>query len=429
MRILSFPCILLGVMVTLPSCSSPPTQSQEVPSSLARELAPQVADSDLAELAAGNGRFAFALYRELAVGEGNLFYSPYSISTALAMTYAGAKNRTADQMAQVLQYTLPQEHLHPAFNKLALELASRAEAEGVKPGQAFQLSVANSLWGQIGFHFEQDFLDLLARNYAAGMRLADFQRDPEAARVQINDWVYRGTREKIKDIIPKGPPDLIDEMTRLVLADAVYFRAAWAQPFVPEATSPAAFRLSDGSTVEAPTMHKTAALRSMEGGGFRMVELPYVGGEVSMLILLPNAGNFAEIEFRLDTELVNAAVAGLQGGEIALALPKFQFDWAAANLPEALQSLGMTDAFSMEADFSGMDGKLDLFLSAVLHKAFVSVDEAGTEAAASTVAIIAPKALPMEIVDFTVDRPFIFLIRDNPTGTILFLGRVMNPTA
>jgi serpin B len=426
-RAFLFPCMLLIAMTFISSCSPRSSSSPLAQSEATRELSPQVTDPDLAELIGGNTQFAFALYRQISAGGGNLFYSPYSISSALAMAYAGARSRTAEQMAQTLRFTLPQERLHPAFNKLALELAGRSE--GVDPELAFQLSVAQSLWGQSGFHFEQDFLDLLARNYAAGMRLVDFKQDPEAARLAINDWVFRETKEKIQDIIPQGPPDLIDEMTRLVLVNAVYFQAAWSAPFDPQATGPAAFHLPDGSAVDVPTMNQTTGLRSMQGDGYRAVELPYAGNQLSMLILLPNEGKFGDVEARLDQRLVDAAVAGLQPGEVFLALPKFKFDWTAENLPEAFASQGMTDAFSMAADFSGMDGKLDLYISAILHKAFIAVDESGTEAAASTVVIVTEKALPAKPVEFRVDRPFFFLIRDNPTGTILFLGRVMNPIA
>jgi serpin B len=421
--------LIPGILVLLmasPSCSIAPSQNPSPSPEATHCASPQISGADLAELIGGNTQFAFALYRQLSAGGGNLFYSPYSISSALAMTYAGARSRTAEQMAAALDFTLPQERLHPAFHQLALELAGRSE--GVDPDLAFQLNVVQSLWGQSGFHFEQDFLDLLSRNYGAGMELVDFEKDPEAARRAINDWVFTRTKEKIKDIIPQVQPPLIDELTRLVLVNAVYFQAAWSAPFDPQATGPAAFHLADGSAVDVPTMHQTAGLRGMRGEGYRAVELPYAGNQLSMLILLPDEGKFDDVEAGLDSKLVNAAVAGLQPGEVVLALPKFKFDWTAEALPEAFASLGMTDAFSMAADFSGMGGDLDLYISAILHKAFIAVDESGTEAAASTVVIVSEKALPAGPVEFRVDRPFFFVIRDNPTGTILFFGRVMNPS-
>jgi serpin B len=425
-RSLYIPCILL-LMTLQTSCSVAPVPGGEAHSIIPRDTTPQVKNTDLMEVVRGNSEFAFALYQEISAGGGNLMFSPYSISSALAMTYAGARNQTADQMAQALRFTLPQSRLHPAFNQLALELASRSSVEGVEPEQAFQLSIANSLWGQSGFRFTPDFLDVLARHYGAGMRLVDFKKDPESARRAINDRVYRETKERIEDIIPDPPPELITSLTRLVLVNAVFFKAAWASPFNPDATQPAAFHLVDGSTVEVPTMVLPGRFRSMRGEGYRALELPYAGGQLAMLILLPDEGKFPDVEARLDSALVSATVAKLQSGESLLRMPKFKFDWSAAKLPGSLLALGMVDAFSMAADFSGMDGDLDLFISAILHKAFIVVDEAGTEAAASTAVIVSEKSLPLNIIDLQIDRPFFFLIRDNPTGTILFLGRVMNP--
>jgi serpin B len=414
-------------LLLLAACSAVSVQAQEVHSDLPRELAPQVAASDLADLVSGNSEFAFALYRQFSMGEENMFFSPYSISIALAMTYAGAEGQTADQMAQALHFTLGAERLHPAFNHLALELEGRSKSEGIDPDQAFQLSVANSIWGQAGFHFEPDFLDILAENYAAGMRLVDYQKDAESARLKINDWVSESTNQKIKDIIPKGA---LDALTRLVLANAVYFKAAWMYPFEPEATRPEAFQLLDGAAVDVPMMHEQARLRSMQGEGYRAVEIPYAGRQLSMVILLPDEGRFGEIEARLDAAWMNTAVSALQTGEVILAMPKFTFEWS-QGLVDGLGALGMQDAFDPErADFSGMDGNRDLYITNILHKAFVAVDEAGTEAAAATVVIVGATSIqPTPPVEFTIDRPFLFFVRDNPTGTLLFLGRVTNPAS
>jgi serpin B len=419
-----FPCIVLAAFLLLPSCSALSAHAQEVHSDKPREASPQVMDSDLADLVKGNNNFAFALYQQLFSGNENVFYSPYSISIALAMTYAGAKGQTADQMAQVMHFLLPADRLHPAFNKLALELESRSKAEGIPPDQVFQLSVANSLWGQTGFSFEKDFLDVLARNYGAGMRLVDYKKDAEAARKTINDWVSQSTNQKIKDIVPEGA---LDALTRLVLANAVYFKAAWLHPFGPDATRPGAFHLLDETTVDVPMMHEQAAMSSMQGEGYRAVELGYVGWQLSMLILLPDEGQFGDVEARLDAEMVNTTLAAMQYGEVILTLPKFKFEWS-LGLVDGLRALGMKDAFDpASADFSGMDGARDLFLSNVLHKAFVAVDEAGTEAAAATASVMPASAIPSSPTEFVIDRPFFFLIRDDPTGTILFLGRVTNP--
>jgi serpin B len=407
---------------TMPTASAP-AQYQDVQSDLPRDLSPQVPDSDLAELVKGNTEFAFSLYKQIASGEENLFYSPYSISIALAMTYAGAKDQTADQMAQALQFLLPPDRLHPAFNRLAWELESRSKAEYVDPDGAFRLSVANSLWGQSGTLFEQDFLDVLARNYGAGLRSVDFQKDPDAVRLAINDWVGRSTERRIKEIIPVG---MLDPLTRMVLANAVYFKAAWENPFAPEDTIEASFHLLDGSNVKAPRMSAILDLKGMQGDGYTAVELPYAGGQLSMMILLPDEGRFREVEGKLDTELIGATFDALESQDFTLFLmPKFSFEWS-TGLADGLNDLGMKDALDpATADFSGMDGERNLYLSGILHKAFISVDENGTEAGAST-AVIGTMGIP-EVV--SVDRPFIFLIRDNPTGTILFLGRVTNPAA
>jgi serpin B len=401
--------------------------SSDIHSDVPLDRNPVVPESDLAGVVQGNTDFAFAMYREIAAGDGNLFFSPYSMSIALAMTYAGARNRTAEQMAQTMRYALPQEQLHPAFNKLALELAGRSAIEGLEPDQVFRLHVANLLWGQTDYPFEQDFLDLLAGNYGAGMRLLDFVKDPDGSRLVINEWVSRETEEKVNDIIPPG---VITDLTRLVLANAVYFNAAWAHAFPENATRPDSFRLLDGTTVEVPMMRQRAELRVMSGGGFRAAELPYVGGQLSMLILLPEEGGLDGVEGRLDAGRLSAAVDSLQPAEVDLTLPKFDFEWEAEDLPEAFKRLGMTDAFTDAADFSGMTGTPELHIGAILHKSFVGVDEAGTEAAAATVVVMDREAAPIgSPVEFTVDRPFFFLIRDNLTGTILFLGRVTNPSA
>ncbi|OGO09733.1 MAG: hypothetical protein A3K46_02590, partial [Chloroflexi bacterium RBG_13_60_9] len=346
--------ILTSALFLLPACAPAPVQAEEIHSDQPRDLAPPVAVADLAELVRGNNEFAFALYPQLAAGDENVFYSPYSISIALAMTYAGAKGQTADEMSQALRFLLPGDRLHPAFNKLALELESRSKVEDLEPDQVFQLNVANSLWGQAGFAFEQDFLDTLAVHYAAGMRLVDYEQDAEAARQKINEWVSQSTNQKIKDIIPQG---VLDALTRLVLANAVYFNAAWQHPFEPEATLPGPFRLRDGATVDVPMMHGQASLRTMAGGGYRAVELPYAGRQLAMLILLPDEGAMEGVEARLESGLLDEAVNALQSSQVILSLPKFEYEWS-LSMTDGLQALGMQDAFVPErADFSGMDGR------------------------------------------------------------------------
>jgi serpin B len=380
---------------------------------------------DQAELVNGNSAFAFDLYRLLKEEEtGNLFYAPYSISLALAMTYAGARGETEQQMADTLHYTLPQDRLHPAFNYLDLELASRGEGAEGKDDEGFRLNIANTTWGQEDYVFLSEYLDTLALNYGAGMQLVDFVGDPEGARVAINDWVSDQTEGRIKDLIPQG---VIDDLTRLVLTNAIYFNAAWAEPFEEGQTQDGPFHLLDGGQVTVPTMHHTASYGYAAGDGYQAVELPYDGRELSMVILLPAEGEFESFEGSLDAGHVDAILNNLTYQEIALTMPKFEIE-SGFSLVEALAEMGMPVAFSMNADFSGMDGTRELYIGEVLHKSFIAVDEAGTEAAAATAVEMQLKGAPMDPVTVTVDRPFIFFIRDTETGTVLFIGRVVDPS-
>ncbi len=396
-----------------------------VKSAKARAASPDVSAGDLAELVAGNNAFAFDLYQAIRGSDGNLFYSPYSISLALAMTYAGARGETESQMADTLRFTLPQARLHPAFNALDTTLASRGEGARGKDGEGFKLAIANSIWGQAGYTFLDTFLDTLAENYGAGLRLLDFAKAPEGARKTINDWVSEQTEERIRDLLP---PDSITDLTRLVLTNAIYFNAAWRMPFDESMTRDGVFHLLDGGKVTVPMMSQMEFFGYAQGDGYQAVELLYNGGELSMVILLPDAGRFADFEAPLDADTLAAIVGNLAQANVLLTMPKFRYD-ARLDLAGTLSKMGMPEAFGMSADFSGMDGKKDLFISGVFHKAFVSVDEAGTEAAAATAVVMTLKAAPGLPVEVTVDRPFIFLIRDIETGAILFVGRVLNPAA
>jgi serpin B len=388
-----------------------------------RDLQPQVADADLEVLVRGGDAFALDLFRQISGGPGNLFFSPYSISVALAMTYAGARGDTEAQMAQAMHYDLPQAQLHPALNELALELDRRAE--GIPEDKAFTLHAANAIWGQDGFPFLPAYLDLLAESYGAGMHLLDFEKDAEGARRVINAWVSQETEKRINDIIPPG---VLGPLTRLVLSNAIYFKADWASEFEKDDTGPGQFNLPDGSQVSVPMMFQQAHFRYAEGDGLQALELPYAGGELSMLILLPDEGKFEQAQASLDAERLEALIAGLEYQDVMLWMPKFKYEYT-LSLNESLIGLGMVDAFDEDrADFSGMDGARDLYIASILHKAFVAVDEAGTEAAAATVVIMGvTSAQPGAPLEFRVDRPFLFLIRDDPTGAILFLGRVTNP--
>jgi serpin B len=422
--------LLIAIFLTslATSCVRPgghPASVQVVQADAARVTDPDVPAQELAELVSGNNAFAFALYHTLQEKHsGNIFYSPFSISVALAMTWAGARGATEQEIADTLRFTLPQERLHPAFNALDLELARRGQVAQGRDEKGFRLRIVNALWGQQGFRFLPAFLDTLAQNYGAGLRLLDFAGDPEAARGIINDWVSDQTEGRIQDLIPPG---VIDALTRLVLTNAIYFNAAWAEPFEKSQTTDLPFHLLNGGQVKVPMMRQTTEYGYAEGEGFQAVELPYDGRELAMVILLPEEGRFEEFENSLDAGQVEVILGGLAYRQVALTMPRFRVESAFA-LADTLSAMGMPSAFKPDqADFSGMDGARDLYIGDVLHKAFVSVDEAGTEAAAATAVIMKLTALPASPVQVVVDRPFIFLIRDLQTGTILFVGRLVNP--
>jgi serpin B len=414
--------LMVVVLLGLTACG-PASLGEVLRSEKERITSPDVPDTDLDLLVEGNSAFAFELYQALRGEERNLFYSPYSISLALAMTYAGARGETEQQMAETLKFLLAQEDLHPAFNGLDILLAQRGEGAEGKDDQGFRLNIVNAIWGQKDYAFLDEFLDVLAENYGAGLRLVDFINETEKSRVTINDWVSEQTEGRIEDLIPQG---VITILTRLVLTNAIYFNAAWEYPFEEDATYNGPFYLLDGSEVTVPLMRQTESFRYAEGDGYQAVELPYDGRELSMVILLPEEGQFEAFEGSLDADLVAAIIEDLDSSEVALTMPKFEFE-SAFGLKEALSAMGMPIAFTDEADFSGMTGVRDLHIAEVIHKAFVSVDEAGTEAAAATAVIMELTAMPAEPVEVTVDHPFIFLIRDIETGTILFVGRVLNP--
>jgi serpin B len=421
--------ILLGMVGCNLLDFLPKNEIQLLQSGKPRNTSPNVGAAELEELVTGNTAFAFELYQALRQKEGNLFYSPYSISIALAMTYAGAREETERQMSKTLHFTLPRERLHPAFNALDLELASRGKGVVGKDGRPFRLNIANSIWGQIGHPFLPAFLDALAINYGAGLRLLDFASAPEASRLTINEWVSKQTEGKIRDLLSPGS---ITPETRLVLTNAIYFNAAWHYPFDEANTHDDVFRLLDGHQVTVPMMSQINPFGYAEGDGYQAVELPYRGKdqwtvELSMVILLPQPGRFEEFERSLDAERVGAILGALQPREVELTMPKFTYE-SSFSLKEELEAMGMPDAFSGSADFSGIDGSRDLFIGDIVHKAFISVDEAGTEAAAATAVLMVTLAPPPPVV-VMIDRPFIFMIRDIKTGAIIFLGRVINPGA
>jgi serpin B len=425
--------LVLAVGVALCGCSrltqATPGRAEAaelVTSDKPRDLAPNVTPAQLGHVAVSNNFFAFDLYQRLRGDGGNLFFSPYSISTALAMAYAGARGQTAAQMAKTLRFYLPPDQLHPAFNALDLELASRGKESAGRSGGPFRLHVANALWGQTGWKFLPGFLDILAENYGAGMRLVDFAQT-EAARAAINQWVSQQTEGMITDLVPASA---LQTQVVFVLTNAVYFDAAWQWPFHAESTAPGPFHLLDGSEISADMMHQSEVFGYAEGDGYQALQMPYRGEELAMVILLPSPGRFEEFDASLDIFRAGAILDSLARQPVIVTIPKFTYG-STFSLVKALPDMGMRDAFVYPiADFSGIDGSRLLYISAVLHKALVRVDERGTEAAAATAVIgraggaAGPSARPIE---FTADRPFIFLIQDVKTGTILFLGRVLDP--
>jgi serpin B len=395
---------------------------EEVRSDEQRLTNPHVATADQESLVDGNSAFALDLYSAIADDEDNIFYSPFSISIALSMTYAGARGDTANEMAQVMHFSMDQSRLHPAFNWLDLHLMDLAEEPIHDESDPFQLSVANSIWGQKDYHFEQDFLDTLAVNYGAGLRIADFIGQTESSRLAINNWVEKETNERIKDLLPQGS---ITSATRLVLTNAIFFKASWLNAFEEQMTASGDFTLRDGSTVTADLMNQTAQFPYADMGTYKAVEMPYDGGDVSMLVLLPD--DLATFEQGFDASVIDDATNALATERVNLTFPKFEFD-APLPLTQTLQDMGMQKAFS-DADLSGMTGTRDLVITDVLHKAFVSVDEEGTEAAAATAVITGETSVPPPPEEFRADKPFIFMIRDNATGSLLFVGRIVDPTA
>ncbi len=413
--------LLVVLILNLVGCST--VNVKIAASDIQREVPQSVDQSLYAQQVAANNDFAFDLYRTSSSEDGNLFYSPYSISASLAMAYAGARSETEKQTSVTLHYILPQDQLHRVFNVLDQSLNTSPSDES-----SFQLKAANSLWGQDQFPFLPDFLDVIARNYGTGVRLVDFTSDEkrEAARRTINDWVSQQTSQKIKDLLPQA---MINDLTRLILINAIYFKGEWQDPFRSD-TKDAPFTVSSGQQVEVPTMSRRADAPYFQGEGFQAVSLPYKGDRVEMIVIMPEPGKFSEFEQSLDRTSFDQILAGLKTYDVKLYLPKYNFEYS-KDLKDILEKMGMPAAFDPEqADFSGIyDQKIEprnLFISHVAHKAFIAVDEKGTEAAAATGIIMEIVSMP---VTLHIDHPFIFAIRDRQTGSILFVGRVLDPRA
>jgi len=382
----------------------------------------------------GNTQFALALYEKLRTGDGNLFFSPYSVSTALGMTYAGARGETERQIAEAMWYPTSAEVLEKlgvagkpmtaeefagAFGRIIRDLNARGGTD------AYELRVANALWGQQDFAFLDAFARLVEAEYGGRIRNVDFVAAAEKARRTINTWVEEQTNGKIKDLISQGA---VGPMTRLVLTNAIYFKGNWARQFDEDRTQDAPFTLLDASKIQVPMMNQKARFGYAEIDDLQVLQLPYVGDELSMVILLPKATDGIG---RLEQQLTAGNLAGwlddLREREVIVSIPKFKMT-SKFSLESVLRSMGMGQAFTGTANFSGMTGRRDLFISAVIHQAYVDVNEEGTEAAAATGVVMKLTSLgPDRTPVFRADHPFLFMIRDNTSGSILFLGRVSDP--
>ena len=372
--------------------------------------------TDLELLAERNAAFGFDLYQVLRAKEGNLFLSPYNISTALAMTYAGARGQTEREMAEVLHFPPEQSALHHNYSGL------QSHMNGIQERGRVRLHVANSLWYQKDQHFLETYFNLVRTHYGGGLNPVDFARNTEAARGAINSWVEDKTERKITNLIRPG---LLGRSTALVLCNAIYFKGNWARRFDPEFTREADFHVTRDRVVKVPMMSGSAEFKWKVYEGFRAIELPYEGSGLSMVILLPDSmDGLTDLERSLTGESVRSWIQeliGVQPSEIAVHLPRFSTS-AEFELAEVLTAMGMPGAFT-GADFSGMTGNRDLSISEVVHKAYVDVNEEGTEAAAATGVVMKRGGAV-----FLVDRPFLFLIRENDTGSILFIGRIIDPS-
>ena len=367
-----------------------------------------------------NTSFAMDLYQKLRALDGNIFFSPYSISTALSMAYGGARCNTEKEMAKTLRFSLGQENLHSTFALLESRLNKIQKAGNIK------LSVANSLWPQQDYKFLDTYLSFTKKYYGVSITPVDYKRSREAARVMINKWVEDKTQDKIKNLIQLG---ILDPLTRLVLVNAIYFKGNWESQFQTDKTEVASFHTSSNQSIQVPMMTQKEKFKYADLGSFQMLELPYVRNEMSMIILLPEEiDGLKQLETDLSVENLIRWQNRLSKRDVLVFLPKFRMT-SRFRLDKTLVSMGMIDAFSKsKANFAGMDGKPDwLYIGAVIHKAFVDVNEEGTEAAAATAVVMTLKGMAAHLV-FRADHPFAFLIQDKRTGSILFMGRVTNPT-
>jgi serine protease inhibitor len=379
----------------------------------------QAADTE--SLVEGNTAFALDLYARFSGTPGNVFFSPYSISSCLAMTYAGARGNTETQMGRVLHFGKDQRQMHSSFGELQRQLNGAQREKGI------QLNIANALWTQKGEPFLPAFLKIAAGDYQADVNQADFKTSADAVTREINGWVAQKTKDKIQDILSPGS---VNDQTRLVLVNAIYFKGIWAEPFEKAATSAQPFHLSAKSQADALIMHQFNLIRYIDTNDFQAVELPYHGGELSMVILLPRQiTGFSQLEQQLSPAFLTSLLVQMKNQAVEIFLPRFKLE-VGFKLNDTLGRMGMPDAFEPNADFSGLDGAALLRISGVFHKAWVELTEEGTESAFATAVGAEPAGSPEKPPPppiFRADHPFIFLIRDTRSGSLLFVGRLADP--
>lgn len=406
--------------------SGTPMELEQARSALTRVSEPST--TNVPALAAGNSAFAFDMLHQLSAAEPgkNLVFSPFSISTALAMTYAGARGDTQTEMKSTLHFGLEEPALHEAFNAVDRALAARGEGQLGADQMPFKLNVSNALWQQRELQVEAAFLDTLALHYGAGVFMLDFRTQPEPSRKTINSWVAQRTEQLIPELLPDNS---IKTGTVLVLTNTVYFNASWQTKFDKNLTRDSPFQRADGSMVQVPMMNAglTSGISYAQGAGYEAVSLPYAGDELAFIAVLPEGGSYAALEAGASATWFSQLQAQLAPSSVRLTLPKLDTK-TATKLRTPLKALGMTRAFEAHAEFSGITPTA-VAIDDVIHQAMVKVFEEGTIAAAATAVVIAPTGVPSfdHVVSF--DRPFLYAIVDRPTGQILFLGRVLDPSA
>ena len=418
-----------GVAPSTTQPRPPPTapEVETLRANLARITNPNVTDEELAALVAGNTAFAWDLFHLARSEDENVFFSPYSIASALTMALAGAKGDTASEMRDLLHLELSDDRVHAIRNGLDILIATSPDTFGDDDREPLTIQVANSLWGQAGYPFLDEFLNLLAANYDAGMNLVDYMAAAEEARQTINTWVESMTEGRIVDLIPEGA---VNGMTRLVLVNAIWFKGNWVNEFDLDRTTDAPFTLLDGTVIQVPLMRGGGNFLYGSGEGYQSVSIPYAG-DAAMVVILPDDGRFNEVAARLDPKEI-ARLHNSRGlRRVDLTFPKFEFR-SNLGLNPILQSLGMTKAFESPgpengADFTGITAVKELFIAEVIHQAFVKVDEEGTEAAAATAIMIEATSAGPEPATVVIDRPFLFYIEHTSTGEILFMGQVVDP--